>query len=478
VNRSIRRLYLSTAVGFVLLIALLGWWQVVRANSLGQEPNNPQTVQRDRLVDRGRIISADGVVLARSRKARVQGRDVFVRVYPHGSLAPHVVGYVSETQGKTGLEAQWDRYLGGSYGTEPLLQRLNLRDKQGADIRITLDTKVQEVADQQLAGKRGAVVALDPRTGAVLAMASTPGFDLNKVLTDYKSVLAIPGHALLDRATQGRYPPGSTFKVVTAASALGTGRYTPQSQFTDTGSVDVHGQSIRNFGGEVWGTHDLSFALTHSINTTFAKLGLDLGPKTLGSMMSAFGFGERPPIDLPTSQVLPSGRIGSQGQILPNDQSGEDTARIGIGQERLAVTPLQMAMVASAIANGGVLYEPHFLREAVDRGGSVVLQQQPKVLRTVMSPQVAAELNTMMRRVVEEGTGTAAALSSSGVQVAGKTGTAETGRGNLNDAWFIGLAPAIDPKVAVAVVIEDSTGTGGVVAGPIAAEVMRTALRR
>jgi penicillin-binding protein A len=466
VNRSIRRLYLSTAVGFVLLIALLGWWQVVRADSLGQEPNNPQTVQRDRLVDRGRIISADGVVLARSRKTRRQGRDVFVRVYPHGSLAPHVVGYVSETQGKTGLEAQWDRYLGGSYGTEPLLQRLNLREKQGADIRITLDTRVQEVADQQLAGKRGAVVALDPRTGAVLAMASTPGFDLNTVLTDYRSVLAIPGHALLDRATQGRYPPGSTFKVVTAAGALGTGRYTPQSQFTDTGSVDVHGQSIRNFGGEVWGTHDLSFALTHSINTTFAKLGLAVGAKTLGSMMSAFGFGERPPIDLPT------------GQVLPNDQDGEDTARIGIGQERLAVTPLQMAMVASAIANGGVLYEPHLLREAVDRGGSVVLEQRPKELRRVMSPQVAAELNTMMRRVVEEGTGTAAALSSSGVQVAGKTGTAETGRGDLNDAWFIGIAPAIDPKVAVAVVIEDSTGTGGVVAGPIAAQVMRTALQR
>jgi peptidoglycan glycosyltransferase len=138
VNRSIRRLYLSTAVGFVLLIALLGWWQVVRANSLGQEPNNPQTVQRDRLVDRGRIISADGVVLARSRKARVQGRDVFVRVYPHGSLAPHVVGYVSETQGKTGLEAQWDRYLGGSYGTEPLLQLIKVREKQVVELLFSM----------------------------------------------------------------------------------------------------------------------------------------------------------------------------------------------------------------------------------------------------------------------------------------------------------------------------------------------------
>jgi peptidoglycan glycosyltransferase len=409
-------------------------------------------------------------------------------VYPQQGLAAHVVGYSTVARARAGLEESMNDFLTGSNSNlstivDRTVDKLRGLTQEGNDLVLTLQPEAQRVAVEQLRSACGAAVALDPRTGAVLAMASSPAYDPNLVENDFRRVLRTPGPcptpaALLNRATQGLFIPGSTFKVVTAAAALGTGRYTPQSQFTDTGSVDVHGQSIRNFGGEVWGTHDLSFALTHSINTTFAKLGLAVGAKALGSMMSAFGFGERPPIDLPTGQVLPSGRIGPRGQILPNDQDGEDTARIGIGQERLAVTPLQMAMVASAIANGGVLYEPHFLREAVDRGGSVVLEQRPKELRRVMSPQVAAELNTMMRRVVEEGTGTAAALSSSGVQVAGKTGTAETGRGDLNDAWFIGIAPAIDPKVAVAVVIEDSTGTGGVVAGPIAAQVMRTALQR
>jgi peptidoglycan glycosyltransferase len=472
-NRSIHRLFLGVSAGFVLLIGLLGYWQVIAASSLADHVGNRQAAQRERLVDRGRIISADGVVLAASRRVQQHGQEVFQRVYPHGSLAPHVVGYTGDT--RTGLEETWNRYLAGSYGTQPLLERLRLKAKRGADVHMTLDTRVQQAAVDGLAGKRGAVVALDPRTGGVLAMASAPGFDLSQVSDPraFKAILSEPGSPLLDRATQGRYPPGSTFKVVTATAALGSGDFTPATGFVDTGSVDVHGLRINNFGGKRFGRHTLSDALTFSINTTFAKIGTALGAARLGAAMTAYGFGTRPAIDLPEDQVAISGRLQGNA-VLPNDDPNEDVARLAIGQERLNVTPLQMAIVAAAIADGGELHAPYLLRTATDRGGSTVFAQAPRPLGMAMTPEVASALNAMMRRVVEEGTGTAAALS--GLSVAGKTGTAETGQAGRNQAWFIGFAPAQAPTVAVAVVIEDTPSTGGVVAAPVAGAVMKAAI--
>lgn len=473
-NRSIRRLYLTLAGGFGLLVLMLGWWQVVAADGLRDRPGNLQTQQAERLVDRGRILSADGRVLAASRARRVDGQRVYERLYPQGSLAAHVVGYTSDRQGKTGVESTYNRYLAGSFGTEPLLQRFNLSEKQGANVRLSIDTRVQEVAEQELAGQRGAVVALDPRTGAVLAMASAPTFDLQQAITDFSSI-PDDGGPLLNRATAGRYAPGSTFKVVTATSALTSAIFTPDTTFNDTGSYDTPGGEIRNFGGRTFGNHDLTDALTNSINTTFARIGDDLGPTTLGGTMTAYGFGERPPIDLPDGEVLASGRL-DDGTLLPNDEAGEDTARIAIGQERLAVTPLQMAMVAGTIANGGSLMAPRLMERIVDRGGQEVQRADPEELERVMDAEVAADLTAMMENVVREGTGTAAALSTTGVTVAGKTGTAESDDADRNQAWFIGFAPADDPVVAVAVVIEDTSSTGGVAAAPVAAAVMRAAI--
>jgi peptidoglycan glycosyltransferase len=475
VNRSLRRLYLGTAIGFGLLILMLGYWQVVAAGGLNDRAGNPYRAQRERLIDRGRIVSADGVVLARSRARRVKGQKVFTRVYPDGALAPHVVGYASPQQGKTGLESVYNRFLSGSYGTEPLLQRVNLREKRGADVRITLDTRVQRAALEGLGDRTGAVVALDPRTGAVLAMASRPGFDLADVLTDFGRVRRAGGSPLLNRATAGRYAPGSTFKVVTATAALESRLYTPTSRFNDTGIFRTAGPPIRNFGGRKFGPHTLTTALTKSINTTFASIGQALGATTLGKTMTAYGFGERPKIDLPTGEVLPSGRFDG-ASLLPNSEGGIDAARVAIGQERLAATPLQMAMVAATVASGGVLRRPYLMRRIVDRGGATVREGRPLDVGRVADASVMANLTAMMRRVVEEGTGTAAALSASGVAVAGKTGTAETGVAGSNAAWFLGFAPAEAPTVAVAVVIEDTSETGGVVAAPVAASVMRAAI--
>jgi peptidoglycan glycosyltransferase len=474
VNRSIHRLYLAVVVGFALLAGFLGWWQVVAADDLEARQGNPLTAEREREVDRGRIISADGQVLARSVPVASGGRTTYRRVYPQGALAPHLVGYATPAQGRTGIEASYNRYLAGSFGTEPLLQRLNLAEKRGADVELTLDTRVQRSAVDGLGDRAGAVVALDPRTGRVLAFASGPTYNLNDVAGSFDEIRARPGGPLLARPTQGRQPPGSTFKVVTTTAALESGIYTPDSRFVDTGSYDTPGGPITNFGGRVWGPHDLEFALTNSINTTFASIGDTLGSGRLGASMSAFGFGERPEMpDLPDTMLVASGRFDGR-TLLANDEPGIDAARLAIGQEKLLATPMQMALVAATVANGGTLRRPWVVARVRDRGGDVVKEGRPRTLRQAMPPDVAASISAMMRSVVREGTGTAAALA--GLEVAGKTGTAETGEAGRNQAWFIGFAPATDPVVAVAVLVEDTRGTGGGEAAPIAGAVMRAAV--
>ena len=445
-NRSIRALYLTLAVGFAVLVVMLGYWQVVAAGELDERADNPYRLEQQRLVDRGRIISADKIILAESVMYREKGKKYYRRYYPQGSLAAQVVGYATPQQGATGLEQQYNRYLAGSYGTGAILDRLRQETKDGADIRLTLDTRVQKTAEALLSGRRGAVVAIEPKTGKVLALASSPAFDLNEVSSDFASIRKQDGAPLLNRSTGGLYPPGSTFKVVTATAALGKAKY---------------------------GLHNLTDALTFSINTTFAQIGDQLGGRKLGREMNRFGFARPTEIDLPSGEVAVSGRYRA-GKILPNDQRDEDSARIAIGQENLQVTPLQMAMVAGAVANGGRMMRPYLMRRAITRDGVVVKQQRPEEIDSVASAYVASEVGRMMQSVVSEGTGTEAGLS--GLSVAGKTGTAETGDPERNQAWFIGYAPAEDPQVAVAVVIEDTSGTGGTEAAPVAGEVMRTAL--
>lgn len=474
-NRSIQRLYLGIIVAFALLAGFLGWWQVVRASSLASRVDNPYLYESQRKIDRGRIITADGVVLARSVKVEGGGETKYRRVYPKGALAPHVVGYASQQLGASGIEAAFTTFLGGDYGAQPLLQRIR-GAKHGADVQLTIDSRVQQVAVDALAkiGSPGSVVVIRPSTGAIVAMASNPTFNLQDVATRYASITKRPNAPLLNRATQSRQPPGSTFKVITASAAIQEGVATPQTQFVDTGSYVVNGIPIRNFGGEIFGRHDLTFALTHSVNTTFARLGEMLGADRLGARMDAFGFGQRPALtDLPPGEIQASGRFRGS-TLLSDSQRGEDVARIAIGQERVLATPLQMAMVAAAVADGGMLRQPYLVSRVRDRKGDLIRQVQPQELGQALRSDVAADVSAMMLNVVKEGTGTAAALS--GLQVAGKTGTAEISATSGNMAWFIGFAPANNPKVAVAVRIENTPLTGGVVAAPVAAAVMKAAL--
>lgn len=444
-NRSIQRLYLGVLVAFALLAGFLAWWQVVRASSLASRVDNPYLYESQRKVDRGRILTADGVVLARSVKVDGGGETRYRRIYPKGTLAPHVVGYASQQLGASGIEAAFTTFLGGDYGAQPLLQRIR-GAKHGADVQLTLDSRVQQAAVDALAkiGAPGAVVAIRPSTGAILAMASNPSFNLKDVATDYTAITKRPDSPLLNRTTQSRQPPGSTFKVITASAAIQEGVAGPSTSFVDTGSYVVNGIPIRNFGGQVFGRHDLTFALTHSVNTTFARLGETLGADRLGERMDAFGFGRRPPLtDLPPGEIQASGRFRGT-TLLSDTQPGEDVARIAIGQERVLATPLQMAMVAAAIADGGMLRQPYLVSRVRDRKGDLIRQVHPEELGQAIRSDVAADISAMMLNVVKEGTGTAAALS--GLQVAGKTGTAEISATSGNMAWFIGFAPANNPR--------------------------------
>jgi peptidoglycan glycosyltransferase len=344
-------------------------------------------------------------------------------------------------------------------------------------VTTTLDPAAQRVALQGLAGRKGAVVALDPQTGAIKVMASVPGYNPNDIGDPGKftQLNRDPNAPLLNRNTQAGYPPGSTFKVVTAIAAMDSGEFTPDSTVSGRNLKPISGVPLRNFNNEQFGDITLTDALTHSVNTAWAAIGEKLGKRTMAKYMDRLGFNEQVKVDLPSDERRASGEFVN-GRLISPLSPRVDVGRMAIGQDKLNVTPLQMAMVASAVANGGKLMEPHLTDRIVDRDGRTVDRIQPKEMSQVMSGESAGEVADMMGKVVEEGTGTAAALE--GISVAGKTGTAEVDRPcGPNQVWFIAFAPRHNPKVAIATTVECSNGTGGDTAAPIAKQVMQELLK-
>jgi peptidoglycan glycosyltransferase len=337
------------------------------------------------------------------------------------------------------------------------------------------------VALAGLAGRRGAVIALDPRDGSIKVFASVPGYDPNLEATPQgrAEIKADPNSSVFDRVTQAGYLPGSTFKVVTAIAAIDSGQFTPSSVVDGDSPKTISGVPLMNDGNQSYGPIDLTTALTNSVNTVWAQVAVAVGKATMAKYMSRLGFGKRPPIDLPADERQPSGEYLTHADgtrtLLDTRSSLVDVGRMGIGQDKLNVTPLQMAMVAAAVANGGKLMTPHLTDRVVDRDGRVVERIGASTYSQVMKPQTAQEVGEMMTHVVQEGTGTAAALQ--GIQVAGKTGTAQVGSSNaVNQVWFIAFAPVVDPRIAIAVTIERSPGEGGSVAAPIAKQVLESLL--
>jgi len=472
-NKAIGRVFIIGVVLFLALIVNLTYLQVVDADRLASRPENKRQLAEELRIKRGKILAFDGTVVAKS----VKRSGFYHRTYPEGTLAPQLVGYDSVRYGRTGIEEQMNDFLLGTapeLGVQSWLDQLLGRRTTGADVVTTLLPDVQRTAQQALSGKTGAIVVLDPATGALIADASSPAYDQRKLEHEWAELSADPDAPLLNRVAQGLYAPGSSFKVVTAAAGLEDGVVTPETPFVDTGTYVVYGGKVTNYGGAVYGPHDFETGLTQSINTTFGKVGDRLGRKRLVAKMRDFGFWAVPPLALPPGAVVASGRY-EDGELVSPEAKMDPlaVAWAACGQEQVLATPLQMALVAAAVANGGAIMTPYVVQQVNATGGTVVEEAAPSEWLTAIDPATALTLNDMMRRVVTSGTGTGAAIE--GVQVAGKTGTAERGDGT-NLAWFIGFAPADDPQVAVAVVVEDTLSTGGAEAAPLAAEVMRAAL--
>jgi peptidoglycan glycosyltransferase len=454
VNAPIFRLFALFVVLFAVLIAFTSRWAVFGAPALRDNKLNSRVVIEQQKIKRGVIRADDGTVLAGS--VRKPG-DIFGRRYPTGKLFGQPVGFDDVQFGRAGLERFYNDQLTGERNEfAGIVDSLSKKVQVGDDLDTTLDPKAQKAAFDGLAGRKGAVVAMDVKTGAVRALAANPQFDP-----------AQPNKNQFDLATQGLFPPGSTFKTVTATAALDSGRYEPGSKVSGKNGKVISGTPLRNFGGEDFGDVDLTFALTHSINTVWAEVGVKVGRSTMADYMERFGFGSKPPMDFPDDQMSISGSY-RKGKVISETSRFVDVGRTAIGQALLLVTPLQMASVAQTIGNGGLRMEPRLVKQVVDPDGRTVEEPLPKEAERVMSTGTAAKLTAMMKQVVKEGTGTAAALE--GVEVAGKTGTAELDiNAGINDLWFIGFTP----KVAVAVVLDHLQGQGGTVAAPVAKQVLQ-----
>jgi penicillin-binding protein A len=473
VNNQIVKLFGVVVVLYALLFGFSSYWAVFDSDSLEANTANKRPLLEEQQIDRGDILAADGSVIARS-VPRGSGDDrIFVRRYPEGALYGNPIGYSFVQQGQVGFELEHnDELVGEKTEFLTVLDELQGHAQVGDRVQSALDPDAQRAAVEGLGGQRGAVVALVPATGEVRAMVSVPGYDPNEVPENFAELNTRSSAPLFNRATQAGYPPGSTMKVVTATAALDSGEFDTDSTLSGSSPKEISGFPLSNAGNEQFGVIPMTTALTNSVNTWWAEAGEDLGAETMLRYMDRFGFNQKPRLDYPSFQLATSGIF--EGNRLLTSADAIDIGRVAIGQERLRVTPLQMAEVAAAVANDGELMEPRLWSKVIDPDGRET-ELDPARQSRVMSEETASELNEMMQSVVQEGTGTAAALS--GIDVAGKTGTAEIDiDAGTNQAWFIGFAPADDPKIAVAVTVERTSGFGGTVAAPIAKSVMETVL--
>jgi penicillin-binding protein A len=487
VTDRIRRVGISITLAFLAVFVMLNYLQIVEAKDLAANPINVRPVLRDYQAPRGDIVAADGTVVATS--VATVGQFERVRSYPTRELFGQITGWFSFAYGAAGVE---DAYNGVLNGRDEDLRYHDLTDlvlgrSTTGNVVLTVRADAQRLAQEALVGpdgqpRQGAVVVIEPSTGAVVAMYSNPALDPT-LLSDpdfqtataaFDFVEAIAeaqgADSRLDRSYREIFPPGSTFKVVTGSWALEQGLVTPETPFPVLSELDLPQTTspLRNFGSAQCGG-TLSASLARSCNTVFGQIGLDLGERLLDGM-AAFGIGEDVPFDLSGAATASTPPAGSFEQNQPQ------FAFAAIGQGDVAVSPLQMAMVAAGIANDGVIMQPHAIdRIETSTDHEVIRQTNPEVWRTAVSPQTAEAMTQMMIGVVNEGSGVQAQLQ--GVQVAGKTGTAQTSADRSPHTWFIGFAPAEAPQYAIAVLIENGgnigdEATGGSLAAPAAAHVL------
>jgi penicillin-binding protein A len=470
----------------ILMLALMAnstYLQAFRAGELNGKNDNRRVRDSQFSVDRGPILIGSTPI---ARSVPSNDRFVYQRTYVNGPTFAQVTGFYSYLFGRAGIELTQNSQLNGSDPSMVFRRVVDVvtgKRQQGASVALTLNPAAQRAAYQGLGRKKGAVVAIEPKTGRILAMVSTPSYDpndlashdLDKVGDAWKRLTQDKDKPMSNRAAKELYPPGSTFKLVTAAAALSSGKYTPDTQVRSPAvlelpqtTVGLPNQNGRNCGGSDNAT--LTVALRLSCNTAFGSVGLDLGADAIREQAEKFGFGER---------QLPE--IGAVASRFPPDPNQPQVAQSAIGQFDVRATPLQIAMVAAGIANGGDVMKPYLVQNVRTADLKTVSETKPESLHQAVSSEVAGQLTQMMVDVVQNGTGKKAQIS--GIQVAGKTGTAQTSPDRPPFAWFTSFAPANDPKIAVAVMIEDAGVarddiSGGALAGPIAKSVMEAVINQ
>ena len=455
----IKKILLFFSILFVLVTLYLLYFALFRAKPIADNPYNQRLTQDVDRITRGKIFDRNGELLA-SNNTDENGNPI--RFYAYPRIYSHILGYSSKKYGKTGLERALNTTLLGIEDT-PISEIMGWIENNsvGNDVALTIDTNAQMTAYNLLEGHIGAVVAMNPQTGEVYAMASRPTFNPNELENAWESYLEDESAPLLPRATQGLYTPGSVFKIITATALAENPSI--DEHYTDSGELVVEGYTIRNYNEKSYGDVDLTDAIANSINTYFGQKALDLGGAKMDAVSKRFGFGAEIPFELPITPSV-SGFSSSSKKI--------DIAQGGYGQGTTLVTPMEMALATSAIAAGGTMPVPTLVRAVMTSDGNVIRTMKPRTYTTVTDVRSAAKVTQAMEAMA---TNSYAAIP--GVRVAGKSGTAETASGKTH-AWFVAFAPVENPRVAVAVVLEEDGTFGAVTAAPIARELMQTVLNR
>ena len=486
-NKSLRQLFNAVIVLFVILGISSTLIMVVRANSLNADSRNMRALYHEYAAPRGAILASDGTVMAMSDP--IDDSFQYQRKYMNGNIYAPVTGYYSITSpADRGIEASRDRLLSGQSDSLWMDRAKSLftgTQNKGASIETSINPRMQETAYRMLGGMSGSVVAIEPSTGRILAMVSTPsydpgaltGHDSSDASRAYQELARRADNPMLNRATSQLYPPGSTFKVVVAAAALESGQYSPDSEIPAGASYTLPGTAYdmtnaTAAGDGVNGKISMQDALAYSSNTAFSQLGVSLGGKTIADQAKKFGYGSTITLDGTNSSGSPMRAVASK---FPGEQTPDKIALASIGQGDTLATPLQDAMIAAAVANGGKLMQPTLVDRVRSSDLSVISETTPSVYSQTFSADTSQALTEMMEGVT---TKSYPDLQIPGMQVAAKSGTAQIGAGNTsNDGWMIGFAPADKPKVAVAVVVHGISSYGMEIAGPIMKSVMQEAAK-
>jgi len=458
-DRRIINILIVICLLFLCLIGYLTYIEFALSDEISQSPYNQRQWAYDADIDRGSILDKNGIVLAHSEEGK--------RIYPYSNMYSHVIGYNSQTYGKSQLELKCNKILLGQYG----LGELNLigGKRSGYDLYLTIDHELQKTAYNAIGNRNGSAVAINPKTGEILAMVSKPDFnpDNEQLSSNWNKLVDDKNSPLLARATSGLYAPGSTFKILTASAALDMGL--EDKTFDDNGSITIDGKTVSNSGGKALGTIDFAKAFRYSSNVAFCTLGVDLGFEKLASTAKAFGFNREPDYDFTAAKSR-----------FPEKSDGDAVnAALAMGQGETLATPLQMALVACAVANDGEIMKPYVIDRATNNSGVIIMKTKPEKQGNAMSKANADYITNLMIDTVENGTGASAKVS--GITVAGKTGTAENEETvmhkNKEHTWFVAFAPAEDPQIAVAVMLEYSGGSGSSICGPIVRNIISQYLK-